>query len=269
LYGLGFGSSFPELTVRMYKNAYENIVKGIKILQKHNIPFGVISVINKNNYKKAKEMVNHFYSLGFENGKFNPVIKQGKANTNWNEISITPLQYYEFMKDLLSHIVKKDINFKESNLMYMIHNLIKRTRNYRCMRSLCGAGEDYIVIDPKGNLYPCARYTSDNNLCLGNILNVNNNLSASYLNNKIILNLKKRIVEKINTCKHCTYKHFCEGGCSLSAYEKNGMIYEPDPMCDFYKNMYPHLLNYLLENPTAALKFVPEAEYIHTLNFGD
>ena len=30
LYGLGFGSSFPELTVRMYKNSYEDIKRMLK-----------------------------------------------------------------------------------------------------------------------------------------------------------------------------------------------------------------------------------------------
>lgn len=246
------------------KGSYDDKIKGIETLKKNNISFGLLTVITKHNYCKAEEIAKHFVSIGCQHGKFNPVFPIGRATHHWEDLAITAAQYFAFMKDLLNCIINEKLPFVDSNLIYMINNIIRRTRDYRCMRSPCGAGEDYIVVDPRGDLYPCARYVYDDRLCMGNITDVNGTLHLRFMKNKIVKELKKRTVKKISTCSECDYRHFCEGGCSLAAYQEHKTLYEPSPLCEFYQKMYPYLLNYLIDDPNVATFFVPMAEYIDT-----
>ena len=46
----------------------------------------------------------------------------------------------------------------------------------------------------------------------------------------------------------------------MAAKYRNGKLLSPDPLCDYYRNIYPFLFDYLSKDPELATFLVPEAE---------
>lgn len=239
-------------------NFYEKVLEGIRLLKEHEIDFTVIAVVNRYNCNSAEAILEHFAKLGIESVRFNPVYPAGRANSHWDEIGISAEDYLFFMQKVVNFIVDT-YAFEEANISAMLRSLVIKARVHRCMRSPCAAGYDHFVIDPKGNLYPCSIYRQNNdNMLMGNINDIPR-LESAFINNEVVKEMANRIVGNIQDCRRCTWRHLCEGGCSLSAYARYGTLYKPCIQCEFYKKMYPYLLKLLARRPEMISFFVPEA----------
>ena len=246
------------------KSSYNKTLNGIKKLKEQKIKFGILAVVHRYNYNKAKEIIEHFISLGASQFRFNPVLCLGRAILQWEDVGITAEDFFIFMKNILDYYKDNELYVKETNLEKMIRNITFKTRDFRCMRSPCGAGYDYIVVDHKGDLYPCAQFTHVKELCMGNINDVDGTIGSCFLNNEITREMRNRTVNNISQCKGCTWKHFCGGGCSLDPYIRHGNLYIKGSKCDYYKKMYPYLINYFIHNPKVLELFMPEAICINS-----
>lgn len=240
------------------EGSYDSIIEGLK---RHrnilgNLP-GIVTVVHRYNWDKAQEVLEFFDALGVTKLRFNPILRLGRANSKWSQIGITPEEYFRFMKEVVEYIGSTS-SLEETNLEIMARNLVVRRRDFRCMRSPCGAGFDYIVVAPNGDLFPCAKFTDRGELCLGNLSRVDS-LEHCFLNNPLVLEMADRLVGTIEECRDCLWRHFCEGECSLGAYTTYGSFHKPSPLCEFYKSMYPYLIDYLGRNPDVICRFVPEA----------
>lgn len=241
------------------QGSYEKMVKGIEKLKDHGARFRVITVVGRHNVHQARRILDHFISLGITLVRFNPMVKTGTGRPNWERNGIAPKEYFSFMKDVLQYI-SESRSFTEDNLESMIRNLMVRTRGFNCMRSLCGAGYTHITVDPRGDLHPCALLRgSTRHICQGNIRSIES-LWTSYANDPVVKEMPRRVVSNIPGCRECTWRHFCEGGCTLSAFAEYGNLYCPTSLCEYYRMMYPFLLDYLVEHPDVAKHLVPEAE---------
>lgn len=241
------------------QGSYEKTVTGIEKLKEHGVRFRVITVVGRHNFNQARSILDHFISLGITLVRFNPILKTGSGRSEWDRKGIEPKEYFSFMKDVLQYIGESR-SLSEDNLEMMIRNLVVRTRDFNCMRSLCGAGYTHITVDPKGDLHPCALLrSSTRQICQGNINSIES-LWISYANDPVVKEMPRRIVSNIPGCKECVWRHFCEGGCTLSTLADSGTLYHPTSLCKYYRQMYPYLLDYLAEHPDAAQYLVPEAE---------
>jgi radical SAM protein with 4Fe4S-binding SPASM domain len=240
------------------EGSYDSIIEGLKRYRSilGNLP-GIVTIVHRHNWDRAEELLEFFESLGVVKLRFNPVLRLGRGNSKWNQIGITPEEYFCFMKEVVEYIGATS-SLEETNLEIMVRNLLMRRRDFRCMRSPCGAGFDYIVVAPNGDLFPCAKFTDRRELCLGNLSQVDS-LEHCFLNNPLVLEMADRLVVTIEECRDCLWRHFCEGECSLGAYTTYGSFHKPSPLCEFYKRIYPYLMDYLGSNPSAICRFVPDA----------
>lgn len=87
----------------------------------------------------------------------------------------------------------------------------------------CRAGEEVIVVDERGDIMPCRRLP----IVCGNIKSTS--LKRVYFKSKIILELKKHIVE--GKCLKCRFNSVCKGGERCFTYAKTGSLTLPDPCC--------------------------------------
>ncbi len=224
-------------------------LRGMETLNRHGVHFGVILVLSRANVEHPAAIIDFFTGLGLQSLKINPVSMIGDAQRTWNKMAITPDQYFAFLDGFIDCVLDRGIAFSESNLAEYIQYLMRRRRDYRCTRSNCGAGRSFFLIDARGDVYPCAHSAGIPTWRLGTIDEAGGDLVALGETNAVVQRFPLRLVDQIEDARGCPWRHFCEGGCAVNAYQHFGTIQAPDTLCAFYERMYPRLLERLATDP--------------------
>lgn len=243
------------------RGSYPRVMDGIRCLQEagmEEVP--VLTVVNRHSVERPREVIDHLLSLGLRQSLFNRPLPLGRGQGGWEQVGVTPQQYFEFMREVLEYGAPRGL--LDLNVSRMLRNLMVRTRDFRCMRSPCGAGFDYLVIDPRGNVYPCAHHIHRPELRMGHISDPEP-LHLYVMKNWLTAEMRlHRTVSHIPECGPCPWRHLCTGGCSLDTYEATGTLYHADPFCEFYRLYYPFLLEWVRQHPDLLLCYLPEAEIV-------
>lgn len=96
----------------------------------------------------------------------------------------------------------------------------------------CEIGNSEIVIDSKGELYPCVASIKSNWNC-GSLKKkkIDDIWSNSDILNKF--REKENNLGNVEPCKSCVYREICNGGCSLAKINMGYELNDPDPRCSF------------------------------------
>ena len=225
--------------------SYERTMRGLKLLKKNGVPFGVLIVLSRANVAKVRDLIDFLVKNEINSFKINPIAYLGTGKINWDYIGITTEEIIKFFKEFASIIVADGSLLLEDNLASMLWRLTSKLKNTRCIGSHCGAGITFQAINPKGDIYPCGRATQISDVKIGNIFDGFNNLSAPGINNKNIREISDRVTSGIVGCSNCYYRNLCQAGCPVLALEKYGTIQAPSPECNFFREMYPFLMKWL------------------------
>lgn len=247
------------------RGSAKDILKSIKLMNHHqqeDIP--VLTVVNRYNLDHPDEVLDYFNSLRIASGLFLPTLRLGAAVSNWEETGISSEEFFEFMRRMLEHSDYGG-NFRCLMIKRMLENLINPTRDFRCMRSLCGAGKDYIVVDSQGNIFPCSHHVHRNQLKMGHISD--STPLDHYLSQNDFLDelFETRKVNNIQECSRCLWRHLCEGGCSLDSFYHHGHMLGSSTLCGYYRKMYPFLLKSCNEHPVMLKRYLGEEAETVTL----
>ncbi len=236
---------------RPYKdgaNSSQDVIQGIRRMQDASYPFRVITVVTRQNLPFANEIFGFFSDSALKELRFNPVLENGRARDRWGNIGINPREYLSFMKTIINHFNGTTI-CREDNIQSMLRNMVYRTRNFRCMRTHCGCGHQYMCVNTNGDLYPCAYFLSETpSLKLGNIQETGKWMKGGQ-NHPLVKEFPTRIPNKIEACSRCDWKHLCEGGCTLGAYLQSNTLFAPTYLCEYFQGMYGFLFAKLAEQP--------------------
>ena len=224
------------------QDSHHRTLRGIRTLQRHGVKFGTILVLNRANVPYPEEIADFFVDLGIKSTKVNPVNMIGDAQRTWDDMSISSDEYFEFLDRWIAHVTAHELPLNESNLGEYLRYLYRRIHDYRCMRSNCGAGESFFLVDASGDIYPCAHSAGIPEWRLGSIDKANGGRVALGREHPVIRSFSKRLVERMEDTRTCPWRHFCEGGCAVNAYQKFGTIVARDTLCSFYERIYPRLL---------------------------
>jgi uncharacterized protein len=231
------------------RGSAKDILKSIKLMnhyQQEDIP--VLTVVNRYNVNHPDQVLDYFNSIRISSGLFLPTLRLGAAASNWEETGISSEEFFQFMRLMLEHS-DYGKNFRCLTIKRMLENLFNPTRDFRCFRSLCGAGKDYIVVDSQGNIFPCAHYVHRGDLKMGHISD-SKALDQYFCKNQFLNDLfEKRRVNNIHECSRCLWRHLCEGGCSLDSFYHHGHMKGSSTLCGYYGKMYPFLLKCCHEHP--------------------
>lgn len=243
--------------------SFTNVMEGIKLLRKFDVPFSVIVVLNRFNVDSVENLVDFLIKNNIQSVKINPISYIGTARRTWDEFGLTSEEVVNWFKKFLNIILNKRHPIYEDNIATMMKYLISKQRGTRCMRSHCGAGETFQTINANGDIFPCGRATQTPDMAMGNVLINIKSLSTPSKSNSIIKQIKNRRPDDLDGCMDCHYKQMCQAGCSVQAYEKYGTVRHRTPECDFYKTLYPFLMRLLCFDNKAV-------EFFNYLNyFGD
>jgi radical SAM protein with 4Fe4S-binding SPASM domain len=253
--GIGISIDGPERLNNLSRpllgggQSHQRTVRGIKILLRRGIPFGTIVVLNKMNVDHPEELADFLVDLGVKSTKVNPISKIGDAQGTWASLAISAEEYCDFLERFIDHVLDFGLKLRESNLAEYLKYLVRRMHDYRCMRSNCGAGRSFFLVDASGDVYPCAHSAGIPEWKLGRLTEAKGDLAAMGRRNLVIAPFNERLVDRMEQTRSCPWRHFCEGGCAVNAYQRFGSILGPDTLCAAYERIYPALLARLAMRP--------------------
>jgi radical SAM protein with 4Fe4S-binding SPASM domain len=139
-----------------------------------------------------------------------------------------------------------------SDLKYHLANLTRAQRDYMCLKSPCGAGENIISFDGEGRAYACEEYDSQTKarMCLG--VPEDGDIVKFLRESPVMIALRGRTVESIPRCRRCPFRNLCCGGCAHKALAAFGDFLREDPMCRFYQVVFEDLMWLITENPSVV-----------------
>ncbi len=222
------------------KGSFQETEAGLDLLiksKKLKEKLGSIVVVGKHNCNRPKEVVEYFNK---KNITFKPIPANpaGRATEN---IVATSEEYYNFFIKAYEYSEK----LKLKNIMSYVFNMNVYTplRDYICLRSPCGMGNEIISINPDGSVRPCDGFKSNPEFEIGNILN--EDLSDIYSKEKT-KKLSSRSFKDIEKCSKCNFKGMC-GPCAYASYGLFGSIYREDPKCLAKRKIFIYLMKRYIE----------------------
>ncbi len=213
---------------RILKNgtgSYDIILPNIKKMVESNpVSYYVRGTFSRKNLDFSKDF-QHIIDLGFDSLSLEPAIGANNGFSIQEEDLPQVLQEYERLTELLYNYRQsgKDIDFFHYNL-----NLQKGPCIAKRL-SGCGAGMEYLVVTPTGDIYPCHQFVGEEEFLMGN-------LSTGIVNDDIRKKFARNHLQNKKECRECWARYYCGGGCHANAYHSNGDISIPSKVsCEMHK----------------------------------
>lgn len=197
------------------KSAYDVIVPKFQKLveQRGDKDYYVRATFTKYNLDFTEDVL-HLRELGFEQLSAEPVVtdeKEPYALTNADLPRIFE-EYDRLCEVMASRRIEDKDKFNFFHFMVDLDQgpcAIKRLRG-------CGCGNDYVAVDPHGNIFPCHQFVGIDRWKMGN-------LNDGTFDDEIKSYFAKTHLYSKLGCRDCWAKFYCSGGCNA-----NSFIYEGD-----------------------------------------
>jgi len=228
---------------RKKKGTHEQVMKGVKILQQANVPFGVIMVVTKDSLDYADTICDFFMENGINDIGFNIDEMDGNhLTTSFEKIEDEKFKY--FIQRLLKRAIASNGKFKVREFWlnirpftmdiaqpYNIANIPFRILNFDCYGNYSTFCPELIT----------AKSEEYNNFIMGNIMS--DGIDA-IVTNPIYLRVKNEIDKGVENCKNsCEYWSFCGGGCPSNKYFENGSFSTTETVaCKYHKKIIVDVL---------------------------
>lgn len=194
------------------KSVYDVIVPKFQRLveQRGDKDYYVRATFTKYNLDFTEDVL-HMRDLGFEQLSAEPVVTDEKEPYALTEADLPRIfEEYDRLCEVMANRTDKKFNF--------FHFMVDLDQGPCAIKRLrgCGCGNDYVAVDPHGNIYPCHQFVGIDEWKMGN-------LTEGTFNDEIKTYFAKTHLYSKQGCRDCWAKFYCSGGCNA-----NSFIYEGD-----------------------------------------
>ncbi|NLT19430.1 MAG: SPASM domain-containing protein, partial [Syntrophomonadaceae bacterium] len=195
--------------------SYEKIVPHIQaMVAKEPRSYYVRGTFTRQNLDFTND-IRHFTELGLKNFSLEPAIGTTSEYAIREEDLPAVLAEYEKLADLLLDYYKagQDVHFFHYDLD------LQRGPCLAKRHTGCGAGVEYLVVTPEGDIYPCHQFVGEKDFLMGNV--------NRELDSDIRTRLGKNTLLNKEECRKCWARFYCGGGCHANNYFTNQSIEQP------------------------------------------
>lgn len=199
------------------KSAYDVIVPKFQKLVKQrmsgenaNKDYYVRATFTKYNLDFTEDVL-HLRELGFEQLSAEPVVTDEKEPYALTKADLPRIfEEYDRLCEVMANRTENKFNF--------FHFMVDLDQGPCAIKRLrgCGCGNDYVAVDPHGNIFPCHQFVGIEEWKMGN-------LNDGTFNDEIKSYFAKTHLYSKRGCAGCWAKFYCSGGCNA-----NSFIYEGD-----------------------------------------
>lgn len=237
------------------------VMEGLRLLQKHEVEFNTLTVVNRHNEKNGRDVYRFLRDLGVQYMQFIPAVERsfnGLELSNppvltrpVSSIPVTPWSvtregFGDFMIEVFDEWIRSDVKQISVQLFEVLLGLWARQPSTLCVfGKTCGQG---LAMEANGDLFSCDHYVYPE-YRLGNI-------TESPMTQLVKSTRQQKFGrDKFDTlsgqCLSCEYQFACYGGCPKYRFipakkGEAGLNY----LCTSYKKIFAHIDPYLREMVT-------------------
>lgn len=211
------------------KNTYNKVIKAIHLLNDKKCNLSIRMTVTPKTVDKFVENVRWLREEGFMDISAIP-----DSFADWSG-------KYEELEDAYSKIEKDYIDSLDKSRFYfsMFDGKISQYIQ-TCEPRFCNAGFGHFVINPDGNLYPCAYVIDNKEFCLGKI--------EGNIDKKKRCDTFSKYIVKDDKCKKCSIAHFCQGRkCSFNNYISTGYLNLSDEFWCIHENILYKIIGEIVD----------------------
>jgi len=215
------------------------IIDKMILMLQNGLRFGAITVINRSNYRKGKEIFEFFNKIGIS---FHTINLHPWSYQFCPQLKISERKYVEFLKAMARAYLSAKKRRIHMGIIDSYLNLLENGPGHasQCnfFKSCLGS---IIFIENNGEVYPCCslRYPE---LYLGNILKTP---LEKILRSKVLARLSQRPARIERQCQNCRYVKICGGGCPAYSYLEGDILGRSRSACKIDKAMFKYFEEYL------------------------
>jgi len=217
------------------KPTHALVMRGIERLKQYGVEFNILTLINDQTVKKAKEIYNYHRDNGFFFNQYIPCV-EFDASGRLKPFSINGEEWGIFLTDLFNEWIKEDVNkvsirLFDSIMEYLVHGRY----------NICYMGDScvqYFVVEHDGSVYPCDFFVR-NDLLLGNL-----KLDSweDILKSKEYQDFGSQKANWNKECELCPYLSLCHGDCQKFRYGAPKTAKRLSNLCQGWKMFYTRTL---------------------------
>lgn len=238
------------------KETFKQVMHGIELLQKHQVDFNTLSVINNYNVDYALEIYNFFKTIGSQYIQFSPIVEQISQTRPDGLILLPPedsidamlapwtvdaKKFGEFYITIFDEWVKKDVG---KYFVQLFDATLAGTVGQ--MPGVCIFGETCghaTVMEFNGDVYACDHYVFPE-YKIGNI-KTHTIYEMVFSQKQLRFGADKRDTLPIQ-CRECEFLKLCHGECPKNRIIKTktgepGLNYLCDGYYAFWKHTQPYM----------------------------
>jgi uncharacterized protein len=218
------------------KGSFERVMNGINHLRRENVDFNILTVLNKTNVTKAKELMTFFAEQNFYFLQFIPCMSYKSQHVDQPGVyEITPEEYGSFLCEAFDYWYNDgnptmSIRFFDN----MVNVYVHRDAELCLHRKTC---PKTLILEQNGDAYPCDFYLSPE----WKIGNIGTDSLRDIMNHPLYERFLQKKPDLPDKCRSCEWLELCHGGCPRNRgwNEETGQQ-QTDYFCRSYKQVYAY-----------------------------
>lgn len=216
-------------------NSHYRVLKGIECLQRHQVEFNVLVLVNSHNVRHAKEIYQYLCDMGVYYQQYIPCTEFDKDGRPL-PYTITGAEWGQFLIELYQQWYSKDSRKVSIRLFDAIMNLMANGDYYLC--HMAGNCQQYFVVEYNGDVYPCDFFV-DSSKHLGNITS---NTWETLLNHPGYQQFGSQKAAWNDLCVTCPFLRFCSGDCLKQRFYGGEDPQRLSWLCEGWRAFYNYAL---------------------------
>jgi uncharacterized protein len=248
--GISLDASTPAVNnrSRVSRKGEGNYKKAVQALDwfKGYEGLNVICTVNKHNVNKLADHVKFLHSKGVPMVLLNPVRVTQKRSDRVKPDDKTYAKNLIKAVDTSMELTKKTKRqIVIGNFANVLLAIISPTaRRMMCDISPCGGGRTFLTVTADGSMVPCGEFIGMKEFSGGNIFRSS---ITKAMDSKPFKRIRARMVENIDECDVCDFRHICGSPCPAEMYSR-GNFNKKAVFCDFYKEVIVHAFKMIAED---------------------
>ncbi|MEA2013520.1 MAG: anaerobic sulfatase maturase [Verrucomicrobiota bacterium] len=218
------------------KGTHEDVIKGIRKLDTHNVEYNILTLLNSSNIKNPEVIYRYLCDNEWFFQQYIPCVEFDSTG-NPLPWGISGEEYGLFLSKIFDLWYKNDtrkvsIRFFDSILSYLVDGI----------RNVCQMGDNccqYLVVEYNGDIYPCDFFVLPE-LKIGNITK---DSWESLLDSEIYKKFGAQKHDWNQECKSCKFLNLCQGDCLKHRIEGGRSASTLSWLCKGKKIFYEHTLS--------------------------